>query len=214
VVNSFAVVFVAAACAAPAEVIAARERGRRDAERDIAAGLPRVAFLGTMTDSDDALDPATGRLRFSSACCRGAREEAYRDAYNDAVETALDAGRLAPFAGRAMTRASVDALLDGPSAQRIALGEPGAATPDGRARIVVAPGTGRASLALWLFAEGSADRMELRYLASPEVRIAFSGDGATLCLRDERARASATFDVARAAFLEVFPDQRDAGRRP
>lgn len=207
-IAALAAALAASACAATAEEIAAGDRARSDAERDVSAGRARVAFIGTLRDDESALDPECGLVRLSVGCCKSAKTIAYRDAYNDAVDAARRAGRLAglTFEGRATPRSAIEAAFANGGGTPVRLGDASATSPDGRWTVEVAPSTGRDSLALARTDGATGARGELRYLAREEVRVAFAKDGVTLWMRDDRARLCATFDLPSALLLEVFPD--------
>jgi hypothetical protein len=205
-VLSAAALLAAASCAAPtAADLAAARRGADDAARDLARGRPRVAFIGRLTDDASALDPSTGRVRFSAGCCPTSETVAYRDAYDDAVRAAPGLAAAA-LAAKATTRAAMDAALAGEDAKEIRLGGPDATSPDGRFRIEIAPGEGRDAIALWCRDASTGGRDELRYLGSERAIVAFGDGGTTLFVRDDAAHASSTYDLPAALFLQVFPD--------
>jgi hypothetical protein len=203
-----AAALVAAACAATAEERDAAERAHAHAERDLAAGRARVAFIGMLHDDESALDPGTGLVRLSVGCCRSAKTVAYRDAYNDAVAAARREGRLAglTFENRATPREEVEAAFAVGGGEEVRLGGTPAASPDGRWLVEVSPSEGRDSLALARVERASGVRDEMRWLAREEVRIAFAKDGVTLWVRDDHARLCATYDLPTALLLEAFPD--------
>ena len=200
-----ALLALAAGCASSSTERAATERATEDAERDLARGRPRLAIIGLVPDDASALDPATGRVRLSLGCCRTPERIAYCDAYNGVVGAATGLYAIT-LEKKATTRAAADAMLAGGDAQAIRLGGAAADAPGGRFRIDVSPGTGRDAIAIWC-TDTSADRRdELRYLGSANARIAFSADGTTLFVRDDAARATSTYDLPSALFLQVFPD--------
>lgn len=206
---ALATALLLAACATPApETLAAARRGRSDAEGDVAFGRPRRAIVGSLRDDESALDTTSGLARFSAGCCKSTERLAYADAYNDVMDAALAAGRLAgrTLEGKATTRAAVESFFAPGAAAEIALGGPAATSPDGRFVVSVGTGYGREGLALWRLDTSTQSSFELRYLGSERVRVAFSADGSTLTLRDDAVRAYATFDLPGALFLQVFPD--------
>jgi hypothetical protein len=199
----------AASCVATAEELEAAGQARAHAERDLAAGRARIAFIGALHDDESALDAESGLVRMSVGCCRSARTEAYRDAYNDAVGAARAAGRLAglTFERRVTARADVLAVFADGGGVEVRLGADPIASPDGRWLVEVSPSVGRDSLALARVECATRNRGEIRYLAREEVRIAFAKDGVTLLVRDDRARLCATYDLVSALPLEAFPDE-------
>src|SRR6185436_18790273 len=96
----------------PPELTAAAQRGRDDAERDLARGRPRFAVVGLLSEDDSPLDPKTGLVKFSVGCCKSRERLAYCEAYDDVFAQAGDAGRLrgVTLERKATTRAAVAAL--------------------------------------------------------------------------------------------------------
>lgn len=203
---AIAVLAAALGCASPGpEETAAAARAVSDAHADLARGRPRLAVIGLFADDRSALDPATGRVRFSVGCCTTREAIAYRDAYNATVQAAPDLGALT-LQRKSTSRAAMDAALAG--AITVRRGGDTAESPGGRFRIEVAPGEGRDAVALWCRETATGRRESLRYLGSDEARVAFGGDGATLFVRDDAVRASFTCDLPTGLFLEVFLDAR------
>lgn len=196
----------AAGCASltPEQVQAAR-RATEEAQRDVARGRPRLAVVAILPDDASALDPDTGRVKYSIGCCSTPERIAYRDAYNDVVRDAPGLSGMT-LERKATTRAVVDAVFAEDGVKEIRLGGPGAEAPGGRFRVEVAPGTGRDAVALWCTDAAGGRREELRYLGAGRALVAFGDKGTTLFVRDDAARATSTYDLPSALFLEVFPD--------
>jgi len=194
----------------PQEADAAR-RGRDDARRDVARGRPRAPVIGTLRDDESPLDLATGFVKFSVGCCNSRERAAYRDAYEDVVDEARADGRLAgrTLARKATTRDAVVARFAAGGAE-VRLGRTTVATADGRYRFEAAPASGVYGVALWEVDVEGGGREELRRLGADFAVVVFDEDGGTLFVRDAAARAYATFDVATALPLQVFPDSAAA----
>jgi hypothetical protein len=205
---TLAFIVVAGCVSATPEQIAAAQRGRDDAKRDLALGRARRAMVGSVRDDESALDAATGLAQFSAGCCKSTERLAYCAAYNEVVEVARDAGRLKgrTLERKATTRAAVEALFASGAGVEVALEGPGATSPDGRFLVRVGMGYGREGLALSRVEVATQASDELRYLGSERVRVVFAADGTTLYLRDDAVRAYSSFDLPGALFLEVFPD--------
>jgi len=197
-----------ASCVTPTpEVLDAARRGRDDAIRDVEAGRARVAWIGAEPDGGP-LDTKTGEVRLSIGCCKSHALVAYRDAYNDVMDEARDAGRLpaGPFAAKATTRAVVEAMFDTARPEPITLGGAGLQSPGGRFVVEIAPGRMHEYAALWSTDRERSGRDELRFLGGDTARILFSRDGTTLFVRDDGARVYETIDLPARQLLQVFPD--------
>jgi hypothetical protein len=144
-------------------------------------------------------------VRYSIGCCSTPERIAYRDAYNDIVRAAPGLYGMT-LERKARTRAVVDAAFAEDGVKEIRLGGPAAESPGGRFRVEIAPGTGRDAVAIWCTDATGVRRDELRYLGSASARVAFGDNGTTLFVRDDAARATSTYDLPSALFLEVFPD--------
>jgi hypothetical protein len=203
---SAAALLLLAACASMTpEQAQAAKRATEQAQRDVARGRPRLAVVALLPEDASALDPDTGRVRYSIGCCSTPVLIAYRDAYNDVVRAAPGLHAMT-LQRKAKTRAVVDAAFAEDGVKEIRLGGPGAEAPGGRFRVEVAPGTGRDAIALWCTDAAGKRRDELRYLGAGQARVTFGDDGTTLYVRDDAARATSTYDLPSALFLEVFPD--------
>ena len=190
------------------EVVAASHRGHDDADKDIAAHRPRIAFIGLLRDDESALDPETGLTRFSVGCCKTWERIAYCDAYNDTIDESYRAGALAEMTLRrkATTREAVEARFASRRAAEIQLGGPGVDGPDGRFHVEIAPSEARSVSALWSRERSSGERRELRYIGGDHAKVLFDDFGTTLFVRDDVGRLYVTFHLPTALLLEVFPD--------
>jgi hypothetical protein len=190
----------------PQEADAAR-RGRDDARRDVARGRPRRAVVGFVRDDENPLDVETGLVKFSVGCCNTRDAAAYRAAYQEVVDEAVAAGRLAgaALARKATTRDAVAARFADRAGTEVRLGGAGIESPGARFRIEAGPASGVYGVGLWEVDLASGDREELRRLGADRALVVFDEDGGTLFVRDAAAGVFATFDLPTALPLQVFP---------
>jgi hypothetical protein len=186
----------------------AAARGRADAETDVAAGTPHFVYIGMERAEEGPLDPETGLVRRSVACCKTYERIAYCEAYNRAIDAARTAGRLegTSLAAKATTRAALEAMFAGSAGVALTETGPAAAAPGGRYSVEIALGRTRQNKALWLDDAATGLFDELRFLGGDSARVLFSKDGTTLYVRDDRARVYETIDLPTAQLLQVFPD--------
>ena len=201
------------ACAS-AEVRSAADRGRADAEKEIAAGRPCLLYIGLPSGEASPLDRETGLPQHSVGCELDDRTVAYVNAHDGAIRDALRAGRLRgmTFEDRWTTREEVVARFAGAGVTTLSVGDPPAAAPGGRFRVEVAPRNNQGNMQPYLFVldDAAGTRRELHYLGGTSARVLFAHEGRTLLVHDTTYRWVRTFDLAGLVALQTFPLEGEA----